>query len=46
MKTVLAILLMTCLGAAMAMFVGMHSAEIAEKHFDEVNKAFEEAGLS
>jgi hypothetical protein len=45
MKTVLAILFMMCLGAAMAMYVGMHSAEIAQKHFDHINEVFEEAGL-
>ena len=45
MKTILALLLMTCMGAALAMVVGMHSAEIAEKHFDEINRVFEEAGL-
>ncbi len=45
MKSVLAIMLMMCLGAVMAMVVGMHSAEIAEKHFKQINKAFEEAGM-
>jgi hypothetical protein len=45
MKTVLAIMLMICIGAALAIWVGTHTAEITKSHFDEVNRVFEEAGI-
>jgi hypothetical protein len=46
MKTVLAIMLMICIGAALAIWVGTHTAEITKSHFDEVNRVFEEARMS
>jgi hypothetical protein len=45
MKMIIAISVMYCISMVTAFYVGHQAAEIAEKHFNEVNKAFEEAGL-